>query len=123
MHYLNNTELWAFRGLEELLDGSLVLKKENGTHTQKIISREDFLIEHSAKIEDLQNIMQETIPVEYLPAIIKGETKEESKARLRSIFVSINKYAKPPTKGEIGALEENDGFFIVILYQKVILAF
>ena len=34
--------IMGIRGLEELLDGSLVLKKENGTHTQKIISREDF---------------------------------------------------------------------------------
>ena len=44
--------------------------------------------------------MDETISVEYLPAVIKGETREKAVQRVRSIFVAVNSYARKTDKGE-----------------------
>jgi len=51
--------------------------------------------------------------IEFIPAVIKGETREEARARLRSYFVSINKNAKKISKGEGDLLDEDDGYKVV----------
>ena len=62
---------------------------------------------------EFNKIFEETIPVEYIPAVLKGETQVEAKKRIRSIFVSINKHAKPPTQGEVAVLDDDNGFAVV----------
>ena len=62
---------------------------------------------------DLADIFDETVTVEYLPAVIEGETMQEAKRRVRSVFVAINKNAKKPVAGETIILDEDDGFAIV----------
>ena len=44
---------------------------------------------------------------------MKGETREEARRRIRSIFVHVNKSAKPLTPGELTLLDEDNGFAIV----------
>ena len=51
-----------------------------------------------AEETDLRKILNETMSIEFIPAVIKGETREEARARLRSYFVSINKNAKKLVK-------------------------
>ena len=51
--------------------------------------------------------------IEFIPAVIKGETREEARRRLRSYFVSINTYAKKITDGESRLLDEDDGYKVV----------
>ena len=34
--------------------------------------------------------MEEKINVEYVPAVLAGETREEAASRLRSVFVAVN---------------------------------
>ena len=51
--------------------------------------------------------------VEFIPAVMKGETREEARRRIRSIFVHVNKNAKPLTPGELTLLDEDNGFAIV----------
>jgi hypothetical protein len=49
---------------------------------------------------------------EFIPAVIEGETHDEARRRVRSIFVHVNKTAQPPTKGEIAILDEDYGFAV-----------
>jgi hypothetical protein len=62
---------------------------------------------------DIEGIEDETIGIEFLPAVMKGETREEARIRIRSIFVHVNKTAVPPTLGEQVMLDEDNGFAIV----------
>jgi hypothetical protein len=57
--------------------------------------------------------LDEQISVEYIPAVIKGETASQAKQRVRSVFVAINSYAKKVDKGENILLDESDGFALV----------
>ena len=60
----------------------------------------------------MANVLEESIAVEYIPSVVKGETREEAARRVRSIFVSINSYAKKTDKGEGYLLDESDGYSI-----------
>ncbi|MFM6303004.1 DGQHR domain-containing protein, partial [Planktothrix sp.] len=40
--------------------------------------------------QQLQQLSQETIGVEFIPAVVKGETRAEARQRVRSIFVHVN---------------------------------
>ena len=60
----------------------------------------------------LHKVLEEKVAVEYIPAVVKGETREEATRRIRSIFVSINSYAKKTDKGESYLLDESDGYSI-----------
>jgi DGQHR domain-containing protein len=61
----------------------------------------------------LQNLPQETIGIEFISAVVKGETQLEAKRRIRSIFVHVNLMAIALSKGQLAQLDENDGFAIV----------
>ena len=119
---LNDTDAYALdgqhrvmgiRGLIDLNEGRLEIRRQDGSATGKEFTKNQFLEDHNTDITALQNIFEEKISVEYIPAVIKGETAIEARRRLRSIFVSINKYARTVAKGEAITLDENDGFAIV----------
>ena len=113
--------LMAIKGLKSLLDdGHLAAKKMDGTSTKKSIAREEiekFYIDNSERLgmkpERLQNLLNEQIGVEIIPAVQVGETYEEATSRLRNIFVDVNENAKRLEKGELELLDENNGFRIV----------
>jgi hypothetical protein len=119
---LSNADVYALdgqhrvmgiRGLQELKDGKLVLKKKEGTPTNKSIRREEFLAEFKTDPTRLQHILDEKMSIEYIPAVVKGETQKQAKQRVRSVFVAINSYAKKTDKGENILLDEANGFSII----------
>ncbi|MBP0020849.1 MAG: DGQHR domain-containing protein [Cyanobacteria bacterium SBLK] len=61
----------------------------------------------------LQTLPQETIALEFIPAVIQGETREEARRRIRSIFVHVNLTAVRLSKGQLALLNEDDGFSLV----------
>ncbi|MFM6191791.1 DGQHR domain-containing protein, partial [Planktothrix sp.] len=63
--------------------------------------------------QQLQQLSQETIGVEFIPAVVKGETRAEARQRVRSIFVHVNLMAVKLSKGQLALLDEDDGFSIV----------
>jgi DGQHR domain-containing protein len=71
------------------------------------------IAELGASDEYLQNLPQETIGIEFISAVVKGETQLEAKRRIRSIFVHVNLMAIALSKGQLAQLDENDGFAIV----------
>jgi hypothetical protein len=102
----------GIRGISDIIDGKLLLKKKDGDPTGKTISREDFLTQLKTEQSALSRLIEDRVAVEYLPAVVKGETRDEAARRVRSIFVSINSYAKKTDKGEGYLLDEADGYSI-----------
>jgi hypothetical protein len=107
----------GIRGLHELQDGRLNLKKTSGAplgpNKSQTFTREEFLEKIKVPETELSTLMDETIAIEYIPAVIKGETREKAVQRVRSIFVAVNSYARKTDKGENILLDESDGFAIV----------
>lgn len=103
----------GIRGLHDLQDGRLDLKKTSGAPIGRSMTRDQFLAQINVPETELNGLMDETISVEYLPAVIKGETREKAVQRVRSIFVAVNSYARKTDKGENILLDESDGFAIV----------
>ena len=103
----------GIRGLHDLQDGRLDLKKASGAPIGKSLTRDQFLAQINVPETELNALMDETISVEYIPAVIKGETREKAVQRVRSIFVAVNSYARKTDKGENILLDESDGFAIV----------
>lgn len=108
----------GIRGIREVSENpaGLVMKTKDGapkSGTNSTMSRTQFLDRFRMPIEELQSILSETMLVEYIPAVIKGETREEASRRIRNTFISINSYAKSTAKGENILLDETDGYAIV----------
>lgn len=102
----------GIRGIRELLEGGLNVKSK-ANQVKKTIPKDEFLTKVGKDVGDLHRILTEQINIEYIPAVLMGETKEEASRRVRSVFVAINSYAKKTEKGENILLSENDGFAIV----------
>lgn len=104
--------IMGIRGISDVLEGRLEIKKKDGSNTNKNIPQDEFLSDLDADVSVLLKVLEEKVAVEYIPAVIKGETREEATRRIRSIFVSINSYAKKTDKGEGYLLDESDGYSI-----------
>ena len=110
--------LMAIKGLQGLLDdGRLSPKKRDGSLISgKDVTREEIEGYYEKRQLDpnrLQNVMDEVMGVEIIPAVQIRETFKEAVSRLRNVFVDVNENAKRLEKSELTLLEENDGFRIV----------
>ncbi|GEM_PF-2374086 len=104
----------GMRGLRELRDqGFLQLRTKDGTPRGSEFSRDEFFESFGLGIEELQAIFNDTMPVEYIPAVVVGETHSEATRRIRRTFIALNSYAKKTEKGENILLDETDGYAIV----------
>ncbi|ACK73193.1 DGQHR domain protein [Gloeothece citriformis PCC 7424] len=106
--------LMGIQGLMELIKtGRLELynktKKAIGTE----ITTEDLIETYDLSLTHLHNLAKEKIGVEFIPAVLTGETHEEARRRVRSIFVHVNRMAVILSKGQLALLNEDDGFAIV----------
>lgn len=108
--------LMGIRGLETLLtDGKIFTRNKLGKQRPKSIAIEDITdsLNNSISRADLQKLMCERVGIEVIPAVMKNETQQEARRRLRSIFVHVNQHAQPLSEGEIALLNEDDGFAVV----------
>lgn len=105
--------LLGVMGLVELLrNGYFTIKAADGRSRRT--ERRDELLEHFSLTDaDLIGLEDEVMGIEFLPAVLKGETREEARRRIRTTFVHVNKTARPLTQGELAVLDEDDGFAIV----------
>lgn len=121
---LNNTQAYALdgqhrvmglRGLVELdQEGFFYERKKDGSFTKNKFEKHEVLAKAKVSISELRNMLAyEKINVEYIPAVVIGETREEAIRRVRSVFFAINKFAKKPDKGEEALLDENKGSALV----------
>ncbi|EAW34687.1 DGQHR domain-containing protein [Lyngbya sp. PCC 8106] len=63
--------------------------------------------------EEIENLVSETVGIEFIPAVVAGETRAIARQRVRSIFVHVNLMAVKLSKGQLALLDEDDGFSIV----------
>lgn len=115
--------LMAIRGIRDLLnDRRLDKKTPTGTVVaNKGITIEEAVVErekHNPSLPgtaepELQSLMNESIGIEIIPAVLNGETSKAALRRLRNIFVHVNRTAKPLSKGTLAQLDEDNGFAIV----------
>ena len=105
--------IMGIKGVQELISGQIFSLNKNKKQIGDPISREKFFEMIKAENIDLRKILNETMSIEFIPAVIKGETRDEARARLRSYFVQINKNAKKIKKGEGDLLDEDDGYKVV----------
>ena len=107
--------IMAIKGVQELQSPGQIwpLTKNGKQKGSKPWTREEFFQAFPTDPSVLGKILDETVSIEYVPAVIAGETREEARRRLRSYFVSINTYAKKVSKGEGSLLDEEDGYKIV----------
>ncbi len=104
--------LMGIKGLVDLQGNRLHLKDKIGRNLQ-IFPRDDFFREIGLDDAELQSLLGERLHIEYVPAILPGETRQEAVRRIRSVFYALNAYAKKPSKGETLLLSETDGYAIV----------
>lgn len=106
--------LMGVQGLMTLLKtGRLQRYNKNKKPVGGVITIDDLIDEYQLKPAYLQSLAQEKIGIEFIPAIAKGETRDEARRRVRSIFVHVNLMALRLSKGQLALLNENDGFSIV----------
>ncbi|MBE9226204.1 DGQHR domain-containing protein [Phormidium sp. LEGE 05292] len=106
--------LMGVQGLMELLQtGKLPRYKKDKKPSGSVITIDDLREQYQVDPVYLQNLAKEKIGIEFISAVIPGETYEEARRRVRSIFVHVNLMAVPLTKGQLAQLDENDGFSIV----------
>ena len=106
--------LMAVQGLMEILEnGKLPRYKKDKAAANNFITITDLIDKYQVEAEYLEQLPQEKIGIEFICAVAKGETREEARRRVRSIFVHVNLMAVPLSKGQLAQLNEDDGFSIV----------
>ena len=106
--------LMGVQGLIELIQtGKLPRYKKDKKPSGGVITVDDLREEYQVEAAYLQNLANEKIGIEFISAVVKGETYEEARRRVRSIFVHVNLMAVPLSKGQLAQLDEDDGFSIV----------
>lgn len=106
--------LMGIQGVRELakmgkLQSFSKIKKPLGAE----IDWDDLAPDDLSPEEKLSELNRETIGVEFIPAVLPGETREQAIKRVRSLFVHVNQMGVKLSKGQLAVLDENDGFSIV----------
>ncbi len=106
--------LMGVKGLMELLKtGRLQRYRKDKSSYGSSLSIDDLVEQYGVSPAYLQSLPQEKIGIEFISAVAVGETREEARRRVRSIFVHVNLMAVPLSKGQLAQLNEDDGFSIV----------
>lgn len=107
--------LLGVQGLMELIKtGSLqVLDKSGQPKKNTTITVDDLTHTYDVRPADLQRLGKELIGIEFISAVVPGETRDSAKRRVRSIFVHVNRMASPLSLGQIHQLDEDSGFALV----------
>ncbi len=106
--------LMGVQGLMEFIKtGKLQRYKKDKTAYETFITLADLVEQYRVEPAYLQSLPKEKIGIEFICAVAAGETREEARRRVRSIFVHVNLMAAPLSKGQLAQLNEDDGFSIV----------
>jgi DGQHR domain-containing protein len=106
--------LMGVQGLMELLKtGKLQRYRKDKTPYSTVMTVSDLIEKYHVSPDSLESLPKEEIGIEFICAVGAGETREEARLRVRSIFVHVNLMAIPLSKGQLAQLNEDDGFSIV----------
>lgn len=107
--------LIGLKGVVELIDhGRILVKNRKGeAKANQSHSLEDLAERYNFSVAGIEKVKLEQIGVEVIPAVRQGETREEARRRVRSVFTHVNKTAVRLNAGQIAQLDEDDGFALV----------
>lgn len=106
--------LMGIQGLIKLLQtGRLERYNKNKKITGSPLTLDTLTEHYQINPDTLPQLAQEKIAVEFIPAVLAGETHAGAKQRVRSLFVHINLMAEHLSKGQLTLLNEDSGFAIV----------
>jgi DGQHR domain-containing protein len=106
--------LMGVQGLMELLKNQKLQRyKKEKAPTGSFITIDNLIEQSNISRDYLESLPQEKIGIEFISAVVAGETREAARRRVRSIFVHVNLMATPLTKGQLTQLDEDDGFSII----------
>ncbi|MDY6802827.1 MAG: DGQHR domain-containing protein [Cyanobacteriota bacterium] len=113
--------LMGIQGLMELIKtGKLRMFTKSKKPVVSLITVEKVTEKYGLTTSELQKLAYEKIGVEFIPAVVRGETREEARRRIRSIFAHVNLTAVKLSKGQLALLNEDDGFAIIARKTAVI---
>ena len=115
MFVIDGSHRWmGINGLMDLIkNGHVELKKRDGASAKRVEKLEDIAARFDLDPALIPEMQYETMGIELIPAVVAGETREEARRRVRSVFVHVNKSAEPPTQSEQALLDEDNGFAVV----------
>lgn len=108
--------LLGIQGLIELINTRRIAPKTKSgdpTKLENSLSLDELAAKYGVDPLRLNALQNETIAVEIIPAVKRGETREEARRRVKSVFTHVNKSAVALTPGQLAQLDEDDGFTIV----------
>jgi hypothetical protein len=107
--------LIAIKGLAEIEKQCSLTQKSAMGHPQfdKRLSEQELQEVFGVEGINTSTILNESMGIEFIPAVMQGETREQARVRIRSIFQHINLTARPLSLGEAYTMSESDGFAIV----------
>jgi hypothetical protein len=100
----------GIRGALEMINSSLLQpKNKKGQPVGKPIPMDDWLDTSVRSRADVDMVPAETIGVQLIPGVLKGETIEDARRRIATVFVHVNQTAAPLKDGELTQIDRNDG--------------
>lgn len=105
--------LMGVQGLMSLIKtGILQRYNKNKKAVGAAITIEDLAEEYQIDLTEVQKLAREKIGIEFIPAVVAGETRQQAQRRVRSIFVHVNLMAVTLSQGQLALLNEDNGFAI-----------
>ena len=105
--------LMGVQGLMSLIKtGILQRYNKNKKPVGAAITLEDLAEEYQIDPETVYKLAHEKIGIEFIPAAVAGETRQQAQRRVRSIFVHVNLMAVTLSQGQLALLNEDNGFAI-----------
>lgn len=112
--------LIGIQGFMDLIkSGSLQPVNKERKAKGELVQLNDLVERYGLSKAELQSIAQERIGVEFISGVVRGETREEARRRVASIFVHVNKTAAPLTEGQLAQIDQDNGFAIVGRVQAI----
>lgn len=107
--------LLGIQGLIDLIKNRRISRrKKHGPPTNVSYTLEELAETYGfGDSNGIDRLAHERIGIEILPAVKRGETREEARRRIKSVFTHVNKHATVLTPGQLAQLDEDDGFSIV----------
>ena len=93
--------------------GQLEVKNKQNKSLNKIVLLDELITEYGLDRAEVQSRAEERVGVEFIPAVVVGETIDEARRRVKDIFTHVNMTAAPLNAGQIAQLDEGNGFAIV----------
>ncbi len=106
--------LMGIQGLMTLLQtGTLQPLSRSNNKSGTPLNLDRLAAANNTTPDAMQALANDTVGIELIPAVLTGETREEARQRIRSIFVHVNLMAVKLSKGQVTLLDEDDGFAII----------